>query len=81
VSGSADKTIKIWNVDNGECLKTLKGHNDLVWRTIYSPDGKYVISGSNDKTIKIWNVESGECLRTLEGHTNYVMSVDITLDG
>ncbi len=81
MSGSADKTIEIWNVDNRECLKTLKGHNDSVWRTIYSPDGKYVISGSFDKTIKIWNAESGECLRTLEGHTHEVWSVDVTLDG
>ncbi len=70
MSGSADKTIKIWNVDNGECLKILNGHQEHVWRTIYSPDGKYVISGSLDKTIKIWNAESGKCLRTLEGHTN-----------
>ncbi len=72
MSGSADKTIKIWNVDNEKCLKTLRGHQEDVWRTIYSPDGKFIISGSWDKTIKIWNVENGECLRTLEGHKNRV---------
>jgi WD40 repeat protein len=65
VSGSADKTIKIWNVDNGKCLRTFEGHQKDVWRVIYSPDGKYIISGSFDKTIKIWSVETGECLRTL----------------
>ncbi len=81
MSGSADKTIRIWDVESGECIKTLIGHQEDVWRVIYSPDGKYIISGSHDRTIKIWDVETGECLRTLEGHTNRVRSIDMTLDG
>ncbi len=55
MSGSANKTIKIWSVENGLCIKTLKGHSEDVWRTIYSPNGFYIVSGSFDETIKIWN--------------------------
>ena len=31
VSGSWDKTIRVWNVDTGECILTLKGHTELSW--------------------------------------------------
>ena len=70
VSGSDDKTVKIWNTD-GECLKTLEGHSNYVFSVaILGPDR--IVSGSQDKTVKIWNTD-GECLKTLEGHSNYVL--------
>ena len=57
ISGSRDRTIKIWDANTGECLKTLKGHSDCVEYVTFSPDGKRIVSGSDDKTIKIWGVE------------------------
>jgi len=51
-SGSCDGTIKIWDVNTGNCLKTFSGHNDVS----YSPDGKYLASGSRDGTIELWDV-------------------------
>ena len=54
VSGSGDKTIKIWDANTGQCLKTLEGHSDDVESVAYSPDGTKIISGSDDPTIKIW---------------------------
>ena len=77
VSGSADKTIKIWNTE-GECIKTLEGHSDCV--TSVAIDGDRIVSGSWDETIKIWNMNTGECLKTLEGHSEYVISVAIDGD-
>ena len=68
LSGSGDKTIKIWEISSGKCIKTLEGHNETVTSVSYSPDGKYISSGSLDKTIKIWEISRGECIRTLEGH-------------
>ncbi len=38
ISGSCDKTIKIWNTYTGECLKTLKGHNNYVISVNFSTD-------------------------------------------
>ena len=57
ISGSTDKTIKIWNANTGECLQTLEGHLDIILSVAYSPDGTKIISGSSDKTIKIWGEE------------------------
>ena len=54
ISGSTDKTIKIWNANTGECLQTLEGHLDIIWSVAFSPDGTKIISGSDDTTIKIW---------------------------
>ena len=57
ISGSFDRTIKIWDANTGECLKTLEGHSIYVYSVAYSPDGTKIISGSRDKTIKIWGEE------------------------
>ena len=69
-SGSGDKTIKIWKVKSGECIKTFYGHQDKVKSICYSPDGKYLASGSWDRTIKIWKASSGECIKTFENDNN-----------
>lgn len=72
-TGSYDATIKIWNMDTGECIRTLRGHTSGV-RTLQFDDTK-LISGSLDRTIKIWNWRTGECISTLDGHTEGVIAV------
>ena len=49
VSCGYDKTIKIWNIENGGEIKTFNGHKDIVQSVSYSPDQKFIISGSKDK--------------------------------
>jgi len=66
-SGFDDGTIKLWNVDTGRKLYTLKGHADKVWSVAFSPDGRILASGSLDGTIKLWDPRTGECIRRLEG--------------
>ena len=48
VSGSGDKTVKIWDASSGACLKTLEGHSDWVRSVAFSHDGTQVISESGD---------------------------------
>jgi WD40 repeat protein len=80
-SGSADKTIKLWDLETGKEIRTLKGHDNYVNTISFSPDGKTLASGSGDKTIKLWNLETGKEIRTLKGHDNYVYSVSFSPDG
>ena len=54
VSGSQDKTIKVWELSTGKLVHTLTGHADEVWSVAISPDGQTLVSGSRDKTIKVW---------------------------
>jgi len=71
VSGSEDKTIKIWDLQIGRCIKTLEGHTGSVLCLQLLPSGE-LVSGSMDKTIKIWDLKNGSCLQTLQGHTDAV---------
>jgi WD40 repeat protein len=73
ISGSYDKTIKIWDIDTGSCLKTLEGHTYSV-RSVYVKDN-LIVSGSWDNTIKIWDIDTGTCIKTLTGHTNGGLTV------
>jgi WD40 repeat protein len=81
ISGSSDKTVKVWNLETGEEQLTLSGHSDSVQAVAVTADGKRVISGSSDKTVKVWNLETGEEQLTLSGHSSYVLAVAVTADG
>ena len=58
VSGSLDRTLKIWDANSGQELQKLTGHTDLVLSVAFSPDGQRIVSGSADKTLKIWPISS-----------------------
>ncbi|TFK65886.1 WD40 repeat-like protein [Pluteus cervinus] len=83
VSGSEDKTVRIWEVETGQQKgPSLEGHDNYVTSVAFSPDGKYVVSGSDDNTMRIWEVETGQQKGTsLEGHNNSVNSVSFSPDG
>ncbi len=81
LSGSEDKTLRLWEVSSGECLRTFEGHTSRVTSVAWSPDGRHALSGSYDHTLRLWEVSSGECLRTFEGHTSQVTSVSWSPDG
>jgi WD40 repeat protein len=60
VSGSWDKTIRIWDAKTGAAVgQPLEGHTRGVSSVAYSPDGHNVVSGSQDTTIRIWDASSG----------------------
>ncbi|TPX66522.1 hypothetical protein CcCBS67573_g07802 [Chytriomyces confervae] len=66
ISGSKDQTLKLWDVQTGECQATLEGHKNDVNAVAITPDGKLIISGSSDETIKVWNLETKTCIATME---------------
>ncbi|ELR06908.1 hypothetical protein VC83_05913 [Pseudogymnoascus destructans] len=72
-TGSYDTTIKIWDIDTGEELRTLRGHTSGI-RSLQFDDTK-LISGSLDRMLKVWNWRTGECMSTYQGHTGGIMSL------
>ncbi|MBD2731042.1 WD40 repeat domain-containing protein [Nostoc sp. FACHB-892] len=76
----ANKTIKLWDGNNGKEILTLKGHKYAVRTLAFSPDGKILASGSSDYTIKLWNLPTGQLRTTLSGHKSIVTSVQISPD-
>ena len=53
LSGSVDKTIKVWNVKKKICLQTLVGHFDVIFGLCILNDDRFV-SGGRDKELFIW---------------------------
>ncbi|GAB1543678.1 NB-ARC domain-containing protein [Scytonema sp. NUACC21] len=80
-SGSADQTVRLWDVETGQCLKILQGHNNHVLSVSFSPDGQTLASASADQTVKLWAVNTGQCLKTLRGHTSQVLSINFSPEG
>jgi len=78
-SGSEDKTIKIWDVRNGQTIKTLTGHTSYVYALSVLSDGS-LASGSSDSTVKIWDLKNGQTIKTLTGHTDDVDVLTILPD-
>ena len=82
LSGSQDKTLKLWEVSNGKEIRTFPGHETPVKSAVFNRDGKYVLSiGSYDKTLKLWDVATGKAIRTLSGYDNSVSAAAFSPDG
>ncbi len=54
VSGSYDRTIRLWSIATGEQLRTLDGHTYSITGVAVSPDGSTIASGSFDGTVLLW---------------------------
>src|SRR5207247_10062614 len=80
VTGGKEYTVKIWDVENGDLLHTLRGHNGDVYTVAFSPDGRRVASAGEDSTVKVWDGRSGDLLRSFRGHTGLVSTMAF-LDG
>ncbi|MEQ8189724.1 MAG: protein kinase, partial [Candidatus Eremiobacterota bacterium] len=81
LSGSQDGTLNLWNLSDGTCIKTIKGHTNFVTSVSMSSDGTKGLSGSRDRTVRLWDLKSGNCIRTFQGHKGPVNSVNISSDG
>jgi eukaryotic-like serine/threonine-protein kinase len=80
-SGSADRTVKIWDTATGKELLSLNdGLSNPVLSVAFSPDGQRLASGA-DNTVKICDSATGKELVSLKGHANYVSSVAFSADG
>ena len=55
LTASDDRTAKVWNVDTGECMKTLEGHDGRVMSAVFSADGSLVLTASEDGTCGVWD--------------------------
>ncbi len=75
-SGSADRTVRLWDLGRwrqGELfppVRILEGHGDEVWSVVFTPDGKVLASGGTDGRIVVWDAASGRKLRELLAHSS-----------
>ncbi|KAJ1718011.1 Lissencephaly-1, partial [Coemansia biformis] len=72
VSASRDKTVKVWELSTGYCIRTLSGHTAWVRGISVSPDARMICTASNDQSVRLWDPATGECKGDMRGHENVV---------
>lgn len=95
LTGSGDKTVKIWSLVDYSCLRTMEGHTNSVLKVIWMPSvqqsndpdrssrssrGVQVATAGGDGLVKIWDANSGECDCTLDNHTDRVWALAVNPD-
>ena len=65
VSGSDDKSVRVWDAVTVTVTSTLQGHLNYVMSVAFSPGGKQIVSGSGDKSVRVWDAVTGTVTSTL----------------
>jgi len=81
VSGSNDRTLRVWTLRNNQPSLVLGGHYGTVRALAITGDGKRAISGSSDDTLRVWDLEKGQRVRILKGTTDGTLALAISADG
>ncbi|PWB68381.1 hypothetical protein C3F09_11780 [candidate division GN15 bacterium] len=81
VSGSFDRTVRIWDPSTGAEITTLSGHTAQVLSVDFNPTQNLIASSGVDYTVRIWNSETGSCVCVLRGHSGNVGYVKFSPDG
>ncbi|KAG8835384.1 hypothetical protein FRC18_000592 [Serendipita sp. 400] len=82
-SGSADKTVRLWDAETGQAIgEPMRAHRSTVASVAFSPDGRQIASGSWDTTIHLLDAETGQAVgEPLRGHSDKVLSLAFSQDG
>ena len=94
LTGSGDKTIKIWSLNDYSCLRTLEGHTNSVLKVLWLPLSNssavtstnpkatppQIASAGGDGLVKIWDATTGEVAATLDNHTDRIWALAVDPD-
>ena len=65
LTGSIDRTARIWDVGSGQCIETFRGHNDEVLDACFNQTGNKCATASADSFARVYNVFTGACITLL----------------
>jgi WD40 repeat protein len=80
-SASYDRSVRLWDLANGECRKKLEGHTGPVRALAFSPDGLRLASAGSDLSINIWNTNDGTLQKSWRAHEDMIRALAFTPDG
>ncbi|KUJ07671.1 WD40 repeat-like protein [Mollisia scopiformis] len=86
LTGSGDKTIKLWSLSDFSCIRTFEGHSNSVlkvaWLDPPKPDERnkrhvQIASAGGDGLVKVWDANTGEDACTLDNHEDRVWALAV----
>lgn len=79
-TGSADSTIKLWDLDKAICTHNLRGHGGIISALRFHPDPNRwtLFSGSDDCQVRVWDLLAKKCVASLQGHVSVVRGLDVS---
>jgi WD40 repeat protein len=81
LTGSEDRSVRLWDLNSGKELKQLNRHTGKVMAVAISPDGDYGLSGGRDNRLILWDLASGDPVHTFTDHKNFITAVAFSADG
>jgi dynein assembly factor with WDR repeat domains 1 len=85
ITGSYDRTCKVWDTATGDLVTTLEGpdgHKNVVYAIAFNnPFGNKIVTGSFDKTAKLWDTETGKLHHTYKGHETEIVCLSFNPAG
>jgi WD40 repeat protein len=75
LSGGADGTLRLWDLEKGRQLSVLRGHSGKVWSVAFTPDGHAALSAGKDKVVRLWDLERGEQRHAWPDRTNRALAL------
>lgn len=80
-SGSADKTVKLWDVKTRKLKQTLLGCEGEVCSLVFNPEGNLLIGSGTDRAIRIWEIDRSQTRHILQGHSGAVNALAVSPSG
>jgi len=79
-SGSADKNVKLWSTQFGNCHRSLRAHDESVMQVRFLPGTHYLVTAGRDREVKLWDCDSYELITTLQGHATEILAMALSQD-
>lgn len=77
--GYSDRTARLWDLETGRYLHTLRGHEDQLVAAAFSKDGRKVTTAGLDRVVNMWDVQSGQ--RHFSLHTTGLVPIGLSSNG
>jgi WD40 repeat protein len=81
LSGSQDKSLKLWDISSGRELREFKGQSAPVSSVAFVGSTNQGLVGSHDSTLKLWDLAAGRLIRSFRGHSGWIDSVAVSPSG
>jgi len=81
VTGSNDRTLRLWDMPSGQSLRVLHGQGEEVTALAISPDGSQIASAGKDQAIRLWDLDTTERYRQFSGNQGAVWAAAFSPDG